>query len=65
MTFITIFKPKNYQEYESIACEMFNVNKQDALTLYNYVFDAPYNHLDFNTVESIIYKNFNLLEITT
>ena len=65
LTFITIFKPKNYQEYESIACEMFNVNKQDALTLYNYVFDAPYNHLDFNTVESIIYKNFNLLEITT
>ena len=63
ITYITIFKPKNYQEYESIALEMFNLNKQDALTLYDYVFNKPYTHLDFDTITNQIYKNFNLLKI--
>ena len=63
ITYITIFKPKNYQEYESIALEMFNLNKQDALTLYDYVFNKPYTHLDFDTITNHIYKNFNLLKI--
>ena len=52
----------NYQEYESIATEMFNLNKTDALTLYDFVFDKPYTHLDFDTVNNTIYKNFNLLK---
>ena len=63
ITYITIFKPKNYQEYESIALEMFNLNKQDALTLYDYIFNKPYAHLDFDTITNTIYKNFNLLKI--
>jgi len=63
ITYITIFKPKSYAEFESIAIEMFNLNKADALTLYNYVFDKAYSHLDYNTVDNSIYKNFNLLKI--
>jgi hypothetical protein len=39
------------------------MNKDDALTLYNYIFDAPYNHIDIDLVLNKYYKNFNLLEI--
>ena len=63
LTYITIFKTKNIQEWESIASEILNLNKDDALTLYNYVFDEPYTHLDIDTSTNKIYKNFNLLEI--
>jgi hypothetical protein len=37
------------------------MNKDDALTLYNYVYDEPYTHLDLDTVDNKIFKNFNLL----
>ena len=40
-----------------------NLNKEDGLTLFNYVFDAPYNHLDIDLVNNIYYKNFNKLEL--
>ena len=63
ITYITIFKPKSYAEYESVAIEIFNLNKADALTLYDYVFNAPYTHLDFDTITNQIYKNYNLLKI--
>lgn len=63
ITYITIFKTKNIEEWNSIAKELLNYNKEDALKLYNYVFDAPYNHIDLDTVENKIYKNFNKLEI--
>ena len=33
------------------------------LQLYNYVYDAPYTHLDYDTLNDIIYKNFNKLII--
>jgi hypothetical protein len=36
----------------------------DAILLFEYVFDAPYNHLDVDLRDDHIYKNFNLLEIT-
>ena len=63
ITYITIFKPKNVEEWNSIAKELLNYNKEDALKLYNYVFDAPYNHIDIDTVENKLYKNFNILQI--
>ena len=63
ITYITIFKTKNVEEWNSIAKELLNYNKEDALKLYNYVFDAPYNHIDIDTVENKLYKNFNTLEI--
>jgi hypothetical protein len=62
LTNVTIFKPKNVEEWISISKELMNLNKDDALTLYNYVFDENYNHLDLNTVVNKYYKNFNLLE---
>lgn len=65
LTYVTIFKPKNVEEWYSIANEILNLNKEDALVLYNYVFDVPYTHLDIDTVTNRIYKNFNLLEINS
>jgi hypothetical protein len=62
ITNLTLFKPKNYEEWDNVAKELFNLNKDDALRLYNYVFDKPYNHLDFDSVENKYYKNFNKLE---
>ena len=63
ITYITIFKPKNVAEFDSIDRELLSLNKEDALTVYNYVFDAPYNHIDIDLVSNIYYKNYNLLEI--
>ena len=63
ITYITIFKPKNVAEFESIAHELLNLNKDDGLKLYNYVFDENYNHLDLDTVQNLTFKNFNLLQI--
>ena len=63
ITYITMFRPKNIEEFNSIARELLNYNKDDSLVLYNYVFDAPYTHLDMDTSNSILYKNFNELVI--
>ena len=63
LTYISIFKPKNYYEFESLATELFNMKKDDALKLFNYVFDKPYEHLDVCTVTNKYYKSFNPLEL--
>jgi len=63
ITYITIFKPKNVEEWYSIANELLNLNKDDALKLFNYVFDEPYTHLDLDTTNNSLYKNFNKLVI--
>ena len=38
-----------------------NMNKEDALIVFNFVFNENYNHLDINTVDNTYYKNFNKL----
>jgi GTPase SAR1 family protein len=63
ITNITIFQPKNVAEWDTIASELLNLNKDDGLILYNYVFNEPYNHLDIDTSSNINQKNFNILEI--
>jgi len=63
ITYITMFKPKNVEEFNSIARELLNYNKDDALLLFNYVFNEPYAHLGMDTVENRLYKNFNELLI--
>ena len=63
ITYISLWKTRNVEEFNSIARELLNLNKDDALTLYNYCFDVPYNHLDIDTSENKLYKNFNLLEL--
>ena len=62
ITNISIFKPKNFSEWESLSKELFNLNKDDSIKLYDFVFDRPYTHLDVDTVNNIYCKNFNLLE---
>jgi hypothetical protein len=63
ITNITMFKSKNVEEANTIFNELLNMNKEDALKLYNYVFSEPYAHLDIDTVDNKIYKNFHTLEI--
>jgi hypothetical protein len=58
-----LFKTKNKKEFECVCSELINLNKEDSLTLFNYVFDEPYTHLDIDTVENKLYKNFNLLHL--
>lgn len=56
-----IFKPKNKKEMQVLCEELVNLNKDDALKLFSYVFDEPYTHMDLDTIENKIYKNWNLL----
>jgi hypothetical protein len=63
ITFVTIFKPKNIEEWYSIARELLNMNQDDALKLFHFVYDEPYKHLDVDTVTNKYYSNFNYLEI--
>jgi ABC-type dipeptide/oligopeptide/nickel transport system ATPase component len=63
ITNITLFKPKNNIEMESIRGELLHLNKDDFQELTNHVFDQPYNHLDYDTSTMQIQKNYNLLNI--
>ena len=63
ITYCSIFKPKNSEEWNSISKELLNLNKDNGLTLYDYVYNEDYAHLDLDTTNNKIYKNFNLLEI--
>jgi len=60
---VSIFKPKSVAEWTSLADELLNMKKEDAKKLYDYVFDAPYTHLDIDTTSGQFYKNFNLLKL--
>lgn len=62
ITYCSIFKPKNIEEWFSISKELLSLNKNDGLILYNYIYDESYAHLDLDTVDSKFYKNFNLLK---
>jgi ABC-type dipeptide/oligopeptide/nickel transport system ATPase subunit len=62
LTNITLFKPKNKVEVESIRRELINMNQDDTNELLNYVFDEEYNHLDIDTMNNQKRKNFRLLE---
>jgi uncharacterized protein YbcC (UPF0753/DUF2309 family) len=63
ITYVTIFKPKNIEEWYSITKELFNMTKDDALQIYNYVYNEAYSHIDIDLVSNIYYKNFNKLNI--
>lgn len=65
ITFATIFKPRNSEEWEMIREEVLQMKKEDAKKLYDYVFDKPYMHLDVDSFENKFYKNFNKLDILT
>ena len=58
-----IFKPKNVEEFVTLAKELFNMKANDAYTLFNYTFQKPYDPLDIDTWFNRYYRNFNLLDI--
>jgi len=64
LTSATIFKPRNTEEWEMIRREILQMNKDDAQKIYDFVFDAPYQHLDVDCFEGKFYKNHNYLQIT-
>ena len=63
LTNISLFKPKNKIELESVRRELINMNDQDTIELMTFVFDKEYNHLDIDTNTNILRKNFNQLLI--
>ena len=63
LTNISLFKPKNKIELESVRRELINLNEQDTTELMNYIFSEEYSHLDIDTNTNILRKNFNKLLI--
>jgi hypothetical protein len=63
LTNVSLFKPKNKIELDSVRRELINLNEQDTQELMNYVFSEEYSHLDIDTNTNILRKNFNLLKI--
>lgn len=62
-TFATIFKPKNKEEWDSINRELIQMKEDDARMLFDYAFEKEYSHLDIDTIENKLYRNFNPLLI--
>ena len=63
LTNISLFKPKNKIELESVRRELINFNETDTTELMNYIFSEEYSHLDIDTNNNSLRKNFNLLSI--
>ena len=63
LTNISLFKPKNKIELDSVRKELINLNEEDTLQLMNFVFSEEYSHLDVDTNANILRKNFNKLII--
>lgn len=62
-TFATIFKPKNREEWDSLNKELIQMRDEDARKLFEYAYDKEYAHLDIDTIEGKLYRNFNELTI--
>lgn len=63
ITNVSVFKPKNKDEWESIAKEMLMMKKEYWTQFHDYLYDQPYSHLDIDTKTGALQKNFNLLDI--
>jgi hypothetical protein len=63
-TYVTIFKPNNAEEWTAITKEVLHMNIDDGETLYDFVYDQDYSHLDIDLKDDKLYKNFNLLQIS-
>jgi hypothetical protein len=63
-TYATIFKPKNKEEWNTVNQELLQMKEEDAKKIYDYVFGQEYSHLDVDTIENKLYRNFNPLVIT-
>jgi len=63
-TYATIFKPKNKEEWNTVNQELIQMKEDDAKKIYDYAFGQEYSHLDIDTIENKLYRNFNPLVIT-
>jgi hypothetical protein len=63
ITYATLFKPNNEQEWQAITKELLHMNIEDSRTIYDFVYNEPYAHLDVDVREDILYKNFHRLDI--
>lgn len=63
-TYATIFKPKNKEEWNTVNQELLQMKEEDAKKIFDYVFGQEYSHLDIDTIENKLYRNFNPLVIT-
>ena len=61
---IVLFKPKSMVEMDNFGEEVFGMNKKDTKTLFEYVYDKPYNFMMYNARTNQFYKNFDLLDIS-
>jgi hypothetical protein len=64
VTFATIFRPRNSEEWDTIRREILQMKEEDAKKVFDYIFNEPYMHLDVDAFENKFYKNFNPLTIT-
>jgi hypothetical protein len=62
---VILFKPKSMVETDNFGEEVFGLNRADTKTLFDFVFDKPYNFLMYNARSNKFYKNFNELSIST
>jgi hypothetical protein len=60
---IVLFKPKSNVELDGFNEEVFSLDKNEAKTLFNYIFDKQYNFLFYNSRTHTFYKNFNKLKL--
>ena len=65
ITNVTLFKPKNRIELDSVRKELIGMREDEVIDLMDYVFDKPYMHLDIDTASGEMRKNFKLLNIET
>lgn len=63
-TYATVFKPKNKEEWNTVNQELLQMKEDDAKKIYDYVFGKEYSHLDIDTIENKLYRNYNPLVIT-
>ena len=60
---VILFKPKSMVETDNFGEEVFGLSKADTKTLFDYVFDKPYNFLMYNARTNTFYKNFDELKL--
>lgn len=60
---VVLFRPKSMIETDNFGEEVFGLNRADTKTLFDYVFDKPYNFLMYNARTNTFYKNFDELKL--
>ncbi len=60
---VILFKPKSMVETENFSQEVFGLTKEETKSLFDFVYDTPYNFLMYNARTHTFYKNFNELKL--